>query len=65
MTDTIKTLTGDEKAIQEAIMAWVVTRRDEANGILLETTQKYNVEFNRRKREKQEELFWQAMDKQQ
>lgn len=62
MTAKIKTLTGDEKAIAEAIMAWVVEKRDEAAGFMLETTQRYNEEFNRRKREKQEELFWQSMD---
>jgi hypothetical protein len=41
-TALIKTLTGDDSAIEGAIMAWVTEKRDEAAGFMLETTQRYN-----------------------
>jgi ribosome-binding ATPase YchF (GTP1/OBG family) len=63
--DEIATLTGDEKKIAEALMNFVIKTRDENAAKLVTTTQEYNEEFNRRKREKQEELFWQRMDQEQ
>jgi len=63
--DEIATLTGDEKKIAEALMTFVIKTRDENAAELVTTTQEFNEEFNRRKREKQEELFWQRMDQEQ
>jgi hypothetical protein len=46
-------------------MNFVIETRDAIASELVETTQEFNEEFNRRKREKQEEIFWQRMDQEQ
>jgi len=63
--EEITTLDGDDKAVTEAKMAWVIERRDEQSDELAHATEYFNQEFERRKREKQEELFWQMYDTEQ
>lgn len=56
--DEIDTLEGDDKAVAQAMMQWVIERRDEQATILADTTIYFNQEFERRRREKEEEIFW-------
>lgn len=61
----IATLEGDDKAVEEAILNWLMTMRDEQSHYAAEVTSYYNEEFERRKREKKEEAFWTATDREQ
>jgi len=63
--EEIAGLTGDDKAIAEAKMAFVIEKRDEQSDELAHATEYFNQEFERRKAEKQEELFWQMYDTEQ